>query len=122
MIVFNYVSGRLRFGCSYDDESQREDGGEPLNCAEPLKFTKYGSVYQVDREGYRGDKVESLDIPQTFDGYPVTIIGDYAFSHFKELKRITIPLGISYIGAGAFYGCSSLESIERNSFWPFKSR
>ncbi len=110
VIVFNYVSGRLRFGCSYDDETQREDGGEPLNCAEPFKFTKYGSVYQVDREGHWGYKVESLDIPQTFDGYPVTMIGDYAFSNFKELKRITIPLGISYIGAGAFYGCSSLES------------
>lgn len=39
-------------------------------------------------------------IPQNVD-----IIGDFAFSGFKDISNITIPLGVITIGKGAFWGC-----------------
>lgn len=39
-------------------------------------------------------------IPQSVD-----IIGDYAFAGFRDISNITIPLGVTTIGKGAFMGC-----------------
>ncbi len=52
------------------------------------------------------DYSESLYyIPDTLGGYPVTSIGDYAFSwSFYEPAEITIPDSVTYIGEGAFSG------------------
>ena len=53
----------------------------------------------------------SLVIPSAIDGYPVTAIGDNAFSFFNNLTSVTIPDTVTSIGAKAFYGCSGLTSI-----------
>ena len=52
-----------------------------------------------------------LEIPATHNGYPVTQIGDFAFSGCTGLTTITIPEGIKTIGMGAFSDCTNLTDI-----------
>lgn len=87
-----------------------------------------GSIYYVDESGIRyalkdgtatiarqskalsGD----IEIPSSiiYNGivYSVTSIGDKAFYNFSMLKSITIPDGVTNIGADAFSYCILLES------------
>ncbi len=60
--------------------------------------------------GYKGSNAE-LEIPDTLDGYTVTVIGDWAFKNYTSLKSITIPDSVTSINSGAFDGCTSLKSV-----------
>ena len=51
-------------------------------------------------------------IPEEIEGVVVTEIGKYAFYGCSSLSSIEIPEGVTEIGGHAFSGCSSLESIE----------
>ena len=50
----------------------------------------------------------ALSITNTLGGYPVTSIGQWAFSHCASLTAVTIPDSVTYIGANAFSPCTSL--------------
>ena len=52
-----------------------------------------------------------ITIPSTLDGYPVTSIGDGAFTECTRLAGVTIPHGVTRIGNDAFNGCTSLASV-----------
>lgn len=53
----------------------------------------------------------TIEIPEYIDGLPVVEIGSDAFISCK-FSNIVIPSSVKKIGNGAFYGCTSLESIE----------
>lgn len=53
-----------------------------------------------------------LEIPDTLRGYPVTVIGEYAFSSRSQLTGIIIPASVTNIGEGAFSSCSQLTKID----------
>jgi len=53
----------------------------------------------------------ALAIPLTYDGKPVTSIGDRAFWKCTNLTSVTIPDSVTRIGLWAFSRCSSLTSI-----------
>ena len=55
------------------------------------------TITDVD-ESISGDVV----IPSTLGGYPVTSIGYEAFEFCENLRSITIPEGVTYIGSYAF--------------------
>jgi len=57
-------------------------------------------------------EVETLNIPATVNGIPVTAIADSAFESNTKLRRVTIAGGIEKIGSFSFKGCSQLEDIQ----------
>ena len=52
-----------------------------------------------------------LVIPSTYNGLPVTRIGNSAFSDCTSLTSVTIPDSVTSIGNEAFLGCRNLTSI-----------
>ncbi|MCH5303445.1 MAG: leucine-rich repeat protein [Ruminococcus sp.] len=73
---------------------------------------------------YYGNSTE-LIIPNSLEGYTVTIIGKYSFSWCKNLTSVTIPNTVQNIGSEAFSSCTSLtdvtigNSVERIGSWAF---
>ena len=56
-------------------------------------------------------KTYYLIIPATYEGLPVTAIGDSAFENCYSLRSIEIPDSVITIGERAFYWCRSLTSV-----------
>ncbi|MCR4661210.1 MAG: leucine-rich repeat domain-containing protein [Clostridia bacterium] len=75
-----------------------------------------GILYEMANEneyvvsGYIS-KNETMVIPSTFNGKPVTGIKDYAFFSNDYIKNITIPESITKIGKYSFNSCFGLETI-----------
>ena len=80
-----------------------------------------GIAYTIDTEvgtatvtNYRGSK-RDVAVPATvkYEGadYPVTVIGDFAFSYCSALQSITLPEGVQSIGDNAFQSCTALQSV-----------
>lgn len=73
-----------------------------------LIFEDKDGYYTVT--GYRGEDSEVV-IPASFEGHPVTSIGDGAFEGCTYLTGISIPNGVTAMGERAFSGCTSLVSV-----------
>ncbi len=54
---------------------------------------------------------EEICIPKTYNGFPVTKIGDYAFENCSNVKNIYISKNITVIGTSAFSGCTKLTQL-----------
>ena len=52
-----------------------------------------------------------IQIPSTYNGLPVTSIGDSAFQDCTSITRITIPNSITSVESYAFLNCNSLDTI-----------
>lgn len=74
-------------------------------------------TYKLENGGaiitkYTDVAVGDIVIPEDFDGYMVTGIGDYLFYCCERLTNIVIPSAVKAIGDFAFYGCRSLETVK----------
>ena len=52
-----------------------------------------------------------ITLPSTYNGTPVTTIGNYAFEYCSSLTSVTIGDSVTTIGYNAFYECDKLTSI-----------
>ena len=76
-----------------------------------LAFKKLSNdTYEVSVGGATAK--DSIVIPDTYQGLPVTRIADRAFANCTGLKSITVPESVTEIGSYAFYFCTALESIK----------
>jgi hypothetical protein len=50
-------------------------------------------------------------IASTYNGFPVTSIGNFAFEFCSGITNVTIPNSVTVIGDGAFFICSGLTNI-----------
>ena len=89
-----------------DDPTPPEEEPE---ATEGLIFDLIDGVFYAVME-YVDTSAEVL-IPSTYQGLPVTYIGDEAFYGCSSLTSIRIPDSVTSIGYGAFVDCSSLTSI-----------
>ncbi len=58
--------------------------------------------------------LETIVIPETYNGKPVTAILDNAFNGATNLQKITIPSSIKLVGENAFENCGKLKFNEVN--------
>lgn len=79
----------------------------PLDLKYELSADKKG--YEV--VGYTGISADTLVIPDNYVGLPVVGIAKSVFGSHAELKSVTLPNTLQYIGESAFNNCSGLTSI-----------
>ena len=65
-----------------------------------IRYKKEGK--EITIIGLKPSANESITIPETIDGLPVTKIGNFAFYHFERNISIRLPATIKEIGQGAF--------------------
>ena len=85
-------------------------GGVNEVNADPLTYEVVGDTVTIKdcKEAASG----ALAIPSTYEGKPVTSIGDWAFYGCTKLTSVTIPDSVTGIGYAALSKCSSLTSID----------
>lgn len=73
------------------------------------KMSDDGKSYYLAGMGTCTD--ENIVVASTYDGYPVTVIGEDALAGYDRIKSITIPESVTAIDMRAFKNCTGLESI-----------
>ncbi len=98
---------------------KRDDGnGTEAPTQAPVEECKEELVYKLNEDGQSYTLVNfgkctcsDIVIPETYNGLPVTIIGDGAFNRCYRLKSVTIPSSVTEIWHRAFANCYQLESV-----------
>ncbi|MEE0114630.1 MAG: leucine-rich repeat protein [Ruminococcus sp.] len=67
--------------------------------------------------------ITSLTFPEEYDGYPIQFVelGDSVFKNCTNLTEITLPDEISAIPQQAFYGCTSLTTVNASNVTEIES-
>ena len=94
--------GRLIYGSA-------ENGFDyvPLTSGDYSYYEKDGGAVILS---YSGSMAE-LVIPEALGGLPVTGLGCAAFANHPELTSVTLPSGVSSVGAYAFFNDTALQCV-----------
>lgn len=99
-----YLPGTTGWGATF--------GGAPtVDETPPCQFTYVtnSDAESITITGYTGAD-DSVAIPTSINGYPVTSIGAQAFEDFSVIS-VVIPNSITNIGDSAFAGCAYLTEV-----------
>jgi|GEM_PF-3474661 len=112
---------------SNNDAGYQKDGTKTAECdygcgrtdtitdeGSALTYT-YGLLFQKNEDscvvvGYVGTDAKVL-IPTTYEGLPVTEIGEKAFYSNSTIEEVMIPEGVTSLGKEAFSLCANLHKI-----------
>ncbi len=74
-----------------------------------LTYTEYSSYAKLTKclSGARG----AINIPSTFNGLPVKVIGNSAFTDCSLITEVTIPSSVTTVEQNAFSGCTALKKV-----------
>ena len=89
--------------------------GKTAECAITVVKEEGESDFTVNSDGYItgfiGEDISNLVIPAEVNGTAVTGIADEAFKGNKEIKSVTIPGNVKYIGKDAFNGSVNIKTV-----------
>lgn len=87
-------------------------GGMPVYAEEAEPLFRYTAAENGTAAIFcTNTEITEVTIPETIDGYPVTMLGDGCFLQCSQLTSVTIPDSILAIGEEAFSGCSSIQEM-----------
>jgi len=92
---------------SYTFQSEIADGKAHITGA---VFQEKRQVWSFPSEEIR-TLPETIVIPSTINGFPVTSIANSAFENVSGFKRVIIPETVRRIGERSFAGCRDLEFV-----------
>ena len=90
---------------------EAEEGPSVEEPAAESVFTYEISNGQVTITGLSASCPRNLIIPSALGGYPVTSIGEFAFSGCSELTYVVLPSTLQSMGESVFWNCSALTSV-----------
>ena len=85
------------------------ENDEPVE-SNPEDFIYVLNKNEVRINAYKGTRTDVV-IPATIEGAPVTGIAPRAFNDNESITSVYIPDTVTYIGEGAFGGCSSIQEL-----------
>ena len=100
-------------------EEETDNGGTTEDAAAPDEMIYNDFKYAVNESGnyeivdyvYGGVEMLDIEIPDTIDERPVTGIAADAFKGMKNIKSVTLPKDLVYIGDYAFFDCDYITEI-----------
>lgn len=75
-----------------------------------FEYSVYSNGIQIDKAA-ENNKTADMEIPSAINGTPVIGIAPKAFCDNTEIKSVTVPGTVKYIGEAAFRRCSNLASV-----------
>jgi len=92
----------------YNDENTCTACGNYEDAGVVFTFDSQTNTYSVT--DYKGTTTEII-IPSVYKGFPVSSIGEFAFSSCETITAVKLPSSIVSIDFAAFSTCTSLKSV-----------
>ena len=85
--------------------------GDFTDALESLAFVKIGGKEEYRVVGLGTVQSSKVTVPETYQGLPVTEIGNYAFSGCEGITEVVLSDSVAVLENGCFSGCSKLTSV-----------
>ncbi len=118
MLLLVFVFSGCKGNMNKDDGESDTKAESNVQAQTPTKGLAYtlnddGTAYVVTGIGTASDS--DIIIPSTYEGLPVTSIGERAFYFCEHITSMTLPDSIIHIEDRAFNGCSAMTSFRMSN-------